>query len=352
MSKFLDGKRVLITGGTGSLGQALVQRLMTGELGEPEKIVIFSRDEAKQFHMKMHWTQKRFATQKTLDWISVELLEFRIGDVCNYVSLLEAVRETQIIFHTAAMKQVPTCEYFPFEAVRTNTIGVYNLIRAVRERPGVELVVGMSTDKACKPINVMGMTKALQERILIMGNLSLSRTRLLCVRYGNVISSRGSVIPLFQDQIRSGGPVTITMPEMTRFLLTLRQAVDTVFAVAFSGKRGEIYVPRVPSAMVCDIAEALIAGRNIPLVHIGIRAGEKIHEILISEEEICRTSVRDGYFVIQPFAPELMSEPIKQQVLKTEYSSRDQIVQGEELNRLLGTADFHDFALENSLREN
>ncbi|MFP5247447.1 MAG: polysaccharide biosynthesis protein, partial [Thermoanaerobaculia bacterium] len=300
----LEGKRILVTGGTGSLGKTLVRRLLTGEMGTPAKIVVFSRDEAKQHYMRLDFQHRAAATDDIIYQNSRERLSFRIGDVRDYGALVTALRDTDVVFHAAALKQVPTCEYFPFEAVMTNVVGPNNLVRAIRENDTpVEMVVGISTDKACKPINVMGMTKALQERILLEANMESSRTKYVCVRYGNVIASRGSVVPLFVDQIRRGGPVTITLKEMTRFLLTLDRAVDTVFAAVKEGKRGETYIPRVPAAKVVDVAKALMGEREIPMVFTGVRPGEKIHEIMVSEEERFRTIARGAYYVILPVLP-------------------------------------------------
>lgn len=320
----LEGKRILVTGGTGSLGQTLVRQLLTGEMGRPARVTVFSRDEAKQHDMRLEYLQRRVATDEVIYRNSQELLAFRIGNVRDYSSVLRAVREADVVFHAAALKQVPTCEYFPFEAVLTNVVGPQNVVRAIQENANsVELVVGVSTDKACKPVNVMGMTKALQERIFVEANRHCRRTRFLCVRYGNVMASRGSVIPLFLDQIRRGGPVTITLKEMTRFLLSLDRAVETIFAAVRTGLAGETYVPQLLSTRVVDIAQVLINGRDIPIVYTGIRPGEKVHEIMISEEECHRTIERDGYYVICPILPELRQVPIDQPALTSEYSSAD-----------------------------
>lgn len=336
---FLEGKRILVTGGTGSLGQVLVRRLLTGEIGRPAKIIVFSRDEAKQQNMRLEYKQRRIATDEVIYRDQKDILEFRIGNVRDFASIASAVQDVHVVLNAAALKQVPTCEYFPFEAVMTNIMGPQNIVRAIRETgAAVELVVGISTDKACKPINVMGMTKALQERIFITGNIVLPHTRLICVRYGNVIASRGSVIPLFKEQISHGGPVTITLKEMTRFLLNLDDAVDTIFAAVQTAKRGEMYVPRVPSARIVDVATVLIGERDIPIVYIGIRPGEKIHEILVSEEERFRTVERDGYYVICPILPELEPMSAHHPPLDTEYSSRDCVLDIDSLRSLVAAA--------------
>jgi UDP-glucose 4-epimerase len=331
-----EGKRILVTGGTGSLGQRVVHRLLTGEWGRPAKVVVFSRDEAKQHDMRLSYLNRRAATDEIIYRNFQELLSFRIGDVRDYSSVLQAMRETDIVIHAAALKQVPTCEYFPFQAIQTNVLGAQNLVRAVRENSTpVETVVGISTDKACKPINVMGMTKAMMERIFIEANMDCLRTRFVCVRYGNVIASRGSVVPLFLEQIAHSGPVTITLKEMTRFLLSLDRAVDTVFAAVRSALPGETYVPQVPAARVVDLAQVLINGRDIPIIYTGIRPGEKIHEIMVSEEECYRTIERDGYYVICPMLPELRSAPIDQPALTDEYSSANVTLDHAGLRQLL-----------------
>ena len=318
----LDGKRILVTGGTGSLGQQVVRRLLTGELGRPSRITVFSRDEAKQHYMRLSYLHKEAATDEVIYRNFQELLQFRIGDVRDYASVIQAVRDVDVIIHAAALKQVPSCEYFPYEAVQTNVIGAQNVVRAVRENSTtVKTVVGISTDKACKPINVMGMTKAVMERILVEANMECPDTRFACVRYGNVIASRGSVVPLFIDQIAHGGPVTITTSDMTRFLLSLDQAVDTVLAAIEGANAGETYIPRVPAARITDLAEVLIDGQDIPIQVTGIRPGEKIHEIMVSEEECFRTVERHGYYVIRPVFPELPSSRVDQPALTGEYSS-------------------------------
>ena len=336
MHQPLEGKRVLVTGGTGSLGHLLVRRLLSGELGQPRKIIVFSRDEAKQHAMRVAYLHRRAVTDEVIYRNFLDLLEFRIGDVRDLHSVASVLRAVDVVFNAAALKQVPTCEYAPFQAVMTNIAGAENIVRAIEEQDlPVHTVVGVSTDKACKPVNVMGMTKAIQERIFIQANMRCPQTRFVCVRYGNVLASRGSVIPLFHDQIRSGGPVTITTPEMTRFLLGLDQAADTVFAATREARRGETYVPRVHSARVVDVAAALIGGRPIQTVITGIRPGEKVHEILISEEECHRTVDRGGYYAILPILPELRDEDKVTPVLEGEFSSADNAMSPEEVAALL-----------------
>lgn len=333
----LDRKTIVITGGTGSLGRAIVRRLLSGRPGGPEKIVVFSRDEAKQHAMRLSYQHRQSATDEIIYRNFEQLLQFQIGDVRDYYSVSAVLAEADVVINAAALKQVPTCEYFPFEAVRTNILGAENIARSIRENKlPVETVIGVSTDKACKPVNVMGMTKAMQERIFVRANMSCPNTRFICARYGNVLASRGSVIPLFQDQIRHGGPVTITTPEMTRFLLSLDEAVDTVFAALWQAKRGEIYVPKAPSARIVDIANALINGRPIKTSVIGIRPGEKVHEILFSEEEAHRTVIRDGYCVIMPMLPEVRSPGVVEAPIGKEYSSADSIMTRAEVAAFLG----------------
>lgn len=332
----LEGKRILVTGGTGSLGNSVVRRLLSGEMGKPERITVFSRDEAKQHYMRLSYMHKEAATDEVIYHNFQELLSFRIGDVRDYASLLLAARDADVIVHAAALKQVPSCEYFPYEAVQTNVLGAQNLVRVVREnRTPVSTVIGISTDKACKPINVMGMTKAMMERILVGANMDCPNTRFACVRYGNVIASRGSVVPLFIDQIAHGGPVTITTGDMTRFLLSLDQAVDTVFAAIRWAEAGETYIPKVASARISDLAEVLVDGRDIEIKVTGIRPGEKIHEIMVSEEECYRTIERGDYYVVCPMLPELRPR-IEKPALTSEYSSERITLDHEGLRHLLG----------------
>jgi FlaA1/EpsC-like NDP-sugar epimerase len=341
----LDDATVLVTGGTGSLGQTLVRRLLRGGLGTPRRIIVFSRDEAKHYEMKTTWMHVQAATDDVYYGNFDEVIEFWIGDVRDPASVNDVMGHADVVFHAAALKQVPSCEYFPEQAVATNVMGAQNVVRAARRSERTHTVVGVSTDKACKPINVMGMTKALQERIITEGNLPLEDgCRMVAVRYGNVLESRGSVIPLFRQQIAAGGPVTLTLLEMTRFLLSLESAVDTIFAAYREAKAGEIFVPRVPAARIPDIAAAMIGDRDIETVVTGIRPGEKVHEILVSEEETYRTTERAGHYVIQSMLPELQDADAPRP-LTAEYSSADAVVSGEAVLDLLAQTGFVDRAM-------
>lgn len=332
----LNGKTVLITGGTGSLGRTLVRRLLRGDMGKPQKIVVFSRDEAKQHDMRVEYKSRDVAGEDLMYHNFPETVEFRIGDVRSYASVVSAVRDAHVVFNTAALKQVPSSEYFPFEAIQTNILGAENIVRAVREaNTRVELVVGISTDKACKPVNVMGMTKALQERVFLSAGLTCPNARFVCVRYGNVLASRGSVIPLFLNQIANGGPVTVTDPDMTRFLLSLDEAVDLIFSAVSSGRNGETYVPLVPSARVEDIAAALVGDKPVSVVTTGIRPGEKLHEVLISEEEANRTVRRGSHLVIRNILPEFATTTAGDLPWSgQEYSSGDSVMSREDVSGL------------------
>ncbi|MFA4903608.1 MAG: polysaccharide biosynthesis protein [Desulfobaccales bacterium] len=348
----LTDKRIVITGGTGSLGKTLVNRILSGELGTPKKVIVFSRDEAKQHDMRIAYLSKSVVTDEVIYRNFMNILEMRIGDVRDYANVCSVIKDADIVFNAASLKQVPTCEYFPVQALQTNCLGAYNIARAIEENSyPVETVVGISTDKACKPVNVMGMTKSIQERIFIAANIMMPKTRFICVRYGNVLASRGSVIPLFHEQIRNGGPVTITIPEMTRFLLSLDQAVDTVFAAVRWADPGDTYIPGAPSATVLNIARALIGERKIETVVTGIRPGEKIHEILVSEEEANRCFKQGDYYTIRPMLPELRQEgDLLGPCLRNEFSSANASLTYEntlELLRkhgLLGDANNIDFS--------
>lgn len=351
---FFQDKKVLVTGGTGSMGKTFVRRVLSGELGTPKKLIVMSRDEGKQHQMRVSYLHQENSTDEIIYRNFLNTLEFRIGDVRDYSDVVSAVRDADIVVNAAALKQVPTCEYFPAQAVMTNCLGAHNIVRAIQEHGfKVDTVIGISTDKACKPVNTMGMTKAIQERIFISANVLNPKTRFLCVRYGNVLASRGSVIPLFHDQIKHGGPVTITDPEMTRFLLTLNQAVDTVFAALRYGKPGEIFVPRAPASYMTDVARAMIGDRKIDIKVTGIRPGEKMYEIMVSDEEAPYVVQRGDYYVIQSMLPELGQhrEVVMKPLLEKEYSSADSVLDYAGTHQLLkrnglldlgGTSHSHD----------
>jgi len=332
----LENKKILITGGTGSLSKVLLRRLLAGEAGRPARIVVFSRDESKQYSLRAEYLDRSSPTHEVLYENFDSLIEFRIGDVRDLHSVAAALRGIDVVLHTAALKQVPTCEYFPVEAVQTNVLGAENIVRAIREfRLPVETVIGISTDKAASPVNVMGMTKALQERVFTRANLELPDTRFALVRYGNVLASRGSVIPLFLEQISKGGPVTITDDAMTRFVLSLDQAVDCIFAAIDGAAPGEIFVPRIRSARVMDIARALVGDLHIEIRTIGIRPGEKLHEVLVTEEEAARTRIVHGYYVIAPLLPELRAGGVPLGIQEPSYSSSQDLMSYDEVFELL-----------------
>ncbi|MHB0957099.1 MAG: polysaccharide biosynthesis protein [Pirellulaceae bacterium] len=333
----LAGKRILVTGGTGSMGKVLVRRILSGELGTPAKVIVLSRDEAKHHDMRLTYLQKRVTTDEVIYRNFLHALEFRLGDVRNYADVATTMRHADIVINAAALKQVPNCEYFPDQAILTNCMGPVNIVRAIREHDlPVETVVGISTDKACKPINVMGMTKAIHERVFTSANVLLPNTRFICTRYGNVLASRGSVVPMFHDQIQHGGPLTITTPEMTRFLMSLEEAVDCVFAALRHARPGETFVPRAPSATILNLARALIGKRSIEIKIIGIRPGEKVHEIMVSDEECHFAELRGDYFAIRSTLPELTSVTLgAPQALTKEFSSADTVVSLPETVELL-----------------
>jgi UDP-glucose 4-epimerase len=313
-----------------------------------------SRDEAKQHEIRVAYQHKRRPTDEVIYRNFADRLEFRIGDVRDFHSVAAALRDVDVVFNAAALKQVPTCEYFPHEAIRTNVDGPENVVRAIRDlKLPVETVVGISTDKAVKPVNVMGMTKALQERIFARANLELPNTRFVLVRYGNVLASRGSVIPLFHEQIKAGGPVTITDPRMTRFLLSLEDAVDVIMEAVAYGHRGETYIPRVPTALITDVAAALIDTRPINTIVTGVRPGEKLHETLISEEEGFRAFARGDYYVVAPILPELRDPTAETEFIGREYSSDSDLMSFVQVRELLQQRNLmvgqQDLALEGEL---
>ena len=333
---YLDKKRILITGGTGSLGKVLTRRILSGQLGTPQSVVVFSRDEAKQHEMRMEYLNRRSVTEDVMYHNFERTLQFKIGDVRDFHSVAQALTNVDIVFNAAALKQVPACEYFPYEAVRTNIEGAENIVRAIKElRLNIETVVAISTDKACKPTNVMGMTKAIQERIFLTANIDCLKTRFVAVRYGNVLASRGSVVPLFLDQIEAGGPITLTDKKMTRFLLTLDQAVDTVFEAMQFAEAGETYIPKIKAALIVDVVNALVGKKKIEVKETGVRPGEKLHEVLISQEESLRTISRGNYFAIKSILPEV-SKPVSPESFEfDELSSEHFLMTSKEVQTFL-----------------
>ena len=333
---YLDNKRVLITGGTGSLGKVLTRRILSGQMGTPQSVVVFSRDEAKQHEMRMEYLNRRLVTEDVMYHNFERTLQFKIGDVRDFHSVAHALINVDIVFNAAALKQVPACEYFPYEAVRTNIEGAENIVRAIKElRLNTETVVAISTDKACKPTNVMGMTKAIQERIFLTANIDCPKTRFVAVRYGNVLASRGSVVPLFLDQIEAGGPITITDKNMTRFLLTLDQAVDTVFEAMQFAEAGETYIPKIKAARIVDVVTALVGKKKIEIKETGVRPGEKLHEVLVSQEESLRTISRGNYFAIKSILPEVSKSVVGELLAFAELSSENFLMRPEETFNLL-----------------
>ena len=339
MERNLDKANILILGGTGSLGRRLFSRISSGEMGTPQSIVLFSRDEAKQHYLRLELMQNTSATDDVIYKKVFDSTKFVIGDVRNYALLKKAVLQADVVFHAAALKQVPSCEYFPDSAVDTNIYGAINLTRAINESPRTpKTVVGISTDKACKPVNVMGMTKALQERVIAQANLDSPWCRFVNVRYGNVMASRGSAIPFFIDLVRRNQPVPITDARMTRYLMTLNQAVDLIFDAYKGAAPGETFIPMVPCAKMTDVVMAVAENTNYPTVNVGIRPGEKLHEVLVSEEEASRTELRGRNLVIKPILPELRFESEKQMgplPFESEYTSGINMISLDEVRSLL-----------------
>jgi len=280
-----DGKVLLITGGTGSFGNAVLRRFLNSNLRE---IRILSRDEKKQDDMRKHYNNPK--------------LKFYIGDVRDYQSVLNAVRGVDFIYHAAALKQVPSCEFYPLEAVKTNVLGTENVLEAAINC-AVKRVVCLSTDKAVYPINAMGISKAMMEKVIVAKSRGSDSTVITATRYGNVMASRGSVIPLFVDQIRAGKEITITDPSMTRFMMTLDDAVDLVLYAFEHGTPGDIFVQKAPAATIQTLAQAMIELLNKPeheIRVIGTRHGEKLYEALLSREEMVAAHDLGGYYRVPP----------------------------------------------------
>ena len=289
MSLFKD-KTLLITGGTGSFGNAVLNRFLSTDIGE---IRIFSRDEKKQDDMRHEFQAKMPEV--------AEKIKFYIGNVRSLESVRGAMKGVDYIFHAAALKQVPSCEFFPMEAVRTNVIGTENVLTAAIEE-GVESVICLSTDKAAYPINAMGITKAIEEKVAVAKSRMSGKTKICCTRYGNVMCSRGSVIPLWIDQIKQGNPITLTEPSMTRFIMSLEEAVDLVLFAFEHGENGDLLIQKAPACTIQTQAEAvceLFGGKKEDIKIIGIRHGEKMYETLLTNEE-CAKAVDLGNFYRVP----------------------------------------------------
>jgi UDP-N-acetylglucosamine 4,6-dehydratase len=305
-----ENQTVLITGGTGSFGAAVIPELLKFNLAE---LRIFSRDEEKQLDLARKYNDKR--------------LRFFLGDVRDSARVQEVCDGVDLVFHAAAQKIIDSCESNPTEALQTNVTGTLNVKKAC-DFSNVPKAILLSTDKAVKPINLYGMTKGIAERLWVA---EPRKTCFSIVRYGNVISSRGSVVPYFRMLVKNNLPLTVTHPEMTRFLLTLKQAMDIVFHVSLLGEAGEIYVPNIPACKIVTLAKA-IAGDDYPQRFVGVRQGEKIHECLIHEFEVTHTVKKFGYFAIQP---NLQLAPC----LTAEFTSDNaQQLTGEELKALLSEA--------------
>ena len=289
MSLFKD-KTLMITGGTGSFGNVVLNRFLNTDIGE---IRIFSRDEKKQDDMRHEFQVKMPEV--------ADKIKFYIGDVRDLQSVRSAMHGVDYIFHAAALKQVPSCEFFPMEAVRTNVIGTDNVLTAAIEE-GVECVICLSTDKAAYPINSMGMTKAIEGKVAIAKSRMSGKTKICCTRYGNVMCSRGSVIPLWIDQIKAGNPITVTEPNMTRFIMSLEEAVDLVLFAFEHGENGDLLIKKAPACTIQTQAEAvceLFGGKKEDIKVIGIRHGEKMYETLLTNEE-CAKAVDMGDFYRVP----------------------------------------------------
>ncbi len=282
-----QNKTLLITGGTGSFGNAVLNRFLTTDIAE---IRVFSRDEKKQDDMR-HEFQAKLPE-------AAGKIKFYIGDVRDLASVKSAMVGVDYVFHAAALKQVPSCEFFPMEAVRTNVMGTDNVLTAAIEA-GVESVICLSTDKAAYPINAMGITKALEEKVAVAKSRTSGKTRICCTRYGNVMCSRGSVIPLWIDQIKNGQPITVTEPSMTRFIMSLEEAVDLVLFAFEHGQNGDLFIQKAPACTIQTQAEAvceLFGGKKEDIRVIGIRHGEKLYETLLTNEECAKAEDMGDFY--------------------------------------------------------
>lgn len=315
--KLFSKKCLLITGGTGSFGNSVLNRFLESDLDE---IRIFSRDEKKQDDMRARYSNPK--------------IKFYLGDVRDYNSVLNATRGVDFIFHAAALKQVPSCEFYPMEAVKTNVLGTENVLDAAIANQ-VQRVVCLSTDKAVYPINAMGISKAMMEKVMVAKSRGLDRDKIvICgTRYGNVMASRGSVIPLFVEQIRADKPISITDPNMTRFMMTLADAVDLVLFAFENGRNGDMFVQKAPAATIATLAEALtelLDKPNHPINVIGTRHGEKLYEALLSREEMACAEDNGDYYRVPPDLRDLnygkfVDQGLEEISLATDYNSHNTV---------------------------
>ncbi len=348
MEKILENKTVLLVGGTGSLGNALLKTMASAKYGVPKEIIILSRDETKQYKMQQEFKQKE------RDDVNAINLHYIIGDIRDKYTIRSSLNNVDIVLNLAALKHVPPYEYFPNEAIKTNLLGVQNIVDEIKNGDyNIETMCQISTDKACKPVNVYGMTKAIAERVVISGNLATVDTNFICVRYGNVIESRGSVIPFFKDCIQKNKEIPLTHEDMTRFMMTLEQSCELIFRALEKKIPGSTLIPQLVSSKVVDLIEVLKNHYNKPNIktkNIGIRPGEKIHEVLISEEEFSRTKIIGEDYIILPqlrddlygsqfqkFFKKYDESKIEEANLKEEYSSKNSNVSVDELKDLLLT---------------
>lgn len=322
---------ILVTGGTGSWGQELVRQLLERE---PREIRIFSRGELAQVNMS-----RTFNNQK---------LTFIIGDIRDEKSIEDALEGIDYVFHLAALKHVPVCEIQPSEAIKTNILGTENLIKAAIKK-GVKKVIDVSTDKAVNPLNLYGMTKAVGEKLIIQGNLKCTETQFVCIRAGNVLGSNGSIVPYFKKQIELGGPITLTSSQMTRYFITLKEAIALLFKASEESVGGETFVMRMPAYQIKDIAEVLIkksGKKDIKIEEIGVRPGEKLNEVLVSEYEVSMTYMYDEhYYVILPTLSipkleEYYATKALQKVCFNQYTSADLILGKDAIEDMLDRDGF------------
>lgn len=336
MSQF-NGKTLMITGGTGSFGNAVLKRFLNTDIAE---IRIFSRDEKKQDDMRHEYQNKMPEV--------ADKIKFYIGDVRDIDSVRSAMHGVNYIFHAAALKQVPSCEFFPMEAVRTNVIGTENVLNVAIEF-GVESVICLSTDKAAYPINAMGITKAIEEKVAIAKSRMSGKTKICCTRYGNVMCSRGSVIPLWIDQIKAGNPITVTEPTMTRFIMSLDEAVDLVLFAFENGQNGDLLIMKAPACTIQTQAEAvceLFGGNKSDIKVIGIRHGEKMYETLLTNEE-CAKAIDMGEFYRVPADnrglnyDKFFKEGDEHRNVISEFTSKNtRILSVEEVKETIGKLDY------------